>query len=179
MILESLMPNLFLAILVVAAVYDVVLLKIPNLVCAALAALFIVAAMLAGNVNWISHVGAGLGIFLAGAVLFHFRIFGGGDIKLLAAGALWTGIWALPYYIAAVALLGGVVAIVFWVGRKLMFQFAASLAKWRQFKVPAILLDGAPIPYGLAIVGGLLLTALQTPMWHGEIHSVFLKYLHG
>ena len=56
---------------------------------------------------------AAAAVFLAGAVAFRFRLLGGGDVKLLAAGALWLGAAALGPFLLATALAGGVLALGF------------------------------------------------------------------
>jgi Flp pilus assembly protein protease CpaA len=42
-----------------------------------------------------------------GAVLHYFRLFGGGDVKLLAAIAIWTGTASLGAFLFLVAIIGG------------------------------------------------------------------------
>ncbi|MBO33728.1 MAG: hypothetical protein CMM74_12260 [Rhodospirillaceae bacterium] len=53
------------------------------------------------------HFGGGLAVFLIGAVLHYFRLFGGGDVKLLAAIAIWTGTASLGAFLFLVAIIGG------------------------------------------------------------------------
>lgn len=177
--LDALVLNSFLALLGLAAVYDIATLRIPNWVCALLASLFVVAAVRVGQVDWLSHLGAGVLVFLGGVLLFRFRIFGGGDIKLLVAGALWTGFWALPFFLLAVGLLGGVVAVFFYVLRKVLIQLAVTFSGERAVRLPIVLIDGEGVPYGLAIVAGLFATTVQTPLWFGELHVVFMRYFAG
>jgi prepilin peptidase CpaA len=176
---DALVLHSFLALLGLAAVYDLATLRIPNWVCALLAALFVVAAILAGPVDWLSHLGAAALVFTGGIALFRFRIFGGGDIKLLTAGALWTGFWALPFFLLAVGLLGGVVALFFLVARKILVQAVVTFAGNRTVRLPLVFLEGEGVPYGLAIVAGLFATTVQTPLWFGEIHVIFMRYFSG
>ena len=176
---EALVLHSFFALLGLAAVYDVATLRIPNWICALLAALFVAAAMRVAPVDWLSHLGAAVLVFVGGIALFRFRIFGGGDIKLLTAGALWTGIWALPFFLLAVGLLGGVVALFFLVARKIVVQALVTFAGNRQVRLPVALHEGEGVPYGLAIVAGLFATTVQTPFWFGEVHVVFMRYFSG
>ena len=53
----------------------------------------------------------GVALFVAGAVLFQLRLLGGGDVKLLAAGALWLGAAYVPEYLFATAVAGGALAL--------------------------------------------------------------------
>ena len=67
-------------------------------------------------------------------------MLGGGDVKLLAAAALWTGSAALLPFLMATALAGGLLAALF-------LAFARR--------------EGKPValPYGVAIAaGGILIT---------------------
>ena len=50
---------------------------------------------------------AALAVFALGALAFHFGLLGGGDVKLLAAGALWLGAAALGPYLMVTVLAGG------------------------------------------------------------------------
>ena len=63
---------------------------------------------------------------IAAAVIFAFTVIfwrlgwmGGGDVKLLTAAAIFVPPFLVPMLIAATALAGGVLAIVFIIGRKL------------------------------------------------------------
>src|SRR5437660_11875802 len=82
--------------LVAAAISDYRALRVPNWLTATLACLFPVAALAFGHdVNWLSHLAAGLIVLVAGAAMFHFGLMGGGDVTLLAAVSLWMGLGQL------------------------------------------------------------------------------------
>jgi prepilin peptidase CpaA len=83
---------------------------------------------------------------------------GGGDIKLMTAGALWVGLQNLPDFLFIVALLGGVFSFFMLVVRKLV-PFIPKITKTAD--VPRILRDGEPIPYGVAIALGFLFMLLN------------------
>lgn len=84
-----------------------------------------------------------LGVFLAGAGLFAAGGLGGGDVKLLAATALWLGAAGLAPFLMATTLAGGVLAL------------AKLVEGW--ISAPA----GTPpsLPYGLAIATGGMVAA--------------------
>ena len=139
------------AIFAVAAVTDTRTRRIPNLLPAGLALLGLgrVAAALAAGGGFAAaaaDLGAAGGVFVAGAVAFRCRLLGGGDAKLLAAGALWLGAAALGPFLLATVLAGGALAVAFMV---------AGFVQRRR--------DGtaAPsLPYGVAIAaGGILASA--------------------
>ncbi|MGH7248073.1 MAG: A24 family peptidase, partial [Pseudomonadota bacterium] len=99
--------------LVMAGVSDFRTLRIPNWLTGALALAFPIAALVAGQpVDWLSHVGASVAVFTVAAVLFAFRLMGGGDVKLLAATALWVGLGQLLPFLVLVAFVGGVFALI-------------------------------------------------------------------
>lgn len=109
----------FIVSLGVMLVRDVTHYKIPNLVVLAIAVLFLPAYLLHfGDVRILSHVLAGLAVLVPGWVLFHFRMFGGGDVKAWAALALWYGLENFAAQVLAVALIGGAFGIMLLAVRK-------------------------------------------------------------
>lgn len=144
-----------LAVYVMAGVSDFRTLRIPNWLTGALALAFPLAALVAGqSVDWLSHVGAGVAVFAVAAVLFALRLMGG-DVKLLAATALWVGLGQLLPFLMLVALVGGVFALVCVVLRHPFVQ-TAILATLR--RLPVFAHKDLPIPYGIPIaVAGVLM----------------------
>jgi prepilin peptidase CpaA len=134
-----------------AAVTDLAHRRIPNKLSAGLFLLGLlrVGAALADG----SGVGAALIdlaatalVFALGALAFHLGALGGGDVKLLAAGALWLGTGELGAYLVITVLAGGLLALAF-----LAWQLAT-----RSGKATA----GPSLPYAVAIAaGGILVTA--------------------
>ena len=133
---------------VAAAVVDGRSRRIPNPLPLGLALLGLlrIAAGLAAGAGFGAaalDLAAAAAVFLAGAVAFRFRLLGGGDVKLIAAAALWLGAAALGPFLLATALAGGGLAIGF-----LLVRYARP--------------DGlaAGLPYGIAIAaGGILVSA--------------------
>lgn len=139
---------LFYVLLLGAAVSDLVRFRIPNAIVVALPILFIAAALLApGKVAWLSHFGAGLLVLVVCAFMFHFNLMGGGDAKLLAALAVWTGFATLLEFIIVVSVLGGILALVLLAVRAICKRIPS--VSW-----PRSMLPGHPLPYGVAIGGG-------------------------
>jgi prepilin peptidase CpaA len=88
-------------------------------------------------------------VFLAGAFVFHFGAIGGGDVKLIAAGVLWTGAGAAGEFLLATAIAGGVLAGAF----LLQARLAPRPEGAARVRPPSL-------PYGIAIAaGGILTTA--------------------
>ena len=145
----------FACLMLWAAWCDVRRYTIPNWIPAVLIALWIAAAPFL-QLGW---AGAGwslltfAGVLAVGMALWAPGWVGGGDVKLLAAAALWFG-WpdALTFLLYAMVA-GGVLAVVLLGLRKLSPVLPVSphvLAK-------SPLAEGAPAPYAVAIAAGALL----------------------
>lgn len=147
--------------LMIAAVTDFHSLRIPNWLTGTMAMAFPVVALMAGHdVDWWSHLAAGVGVFAAAAVLFMFRVMGGGDVKLLAATALWTGVGQLAPFLMLVAIAGGVFALAI-VGLRHPLVHATLLSVLR--RLPSFAQERMPIPYGVPIaVAGILMAPSLT-----------------
>ena len=110
-------------------------------------------------VGWPEPWWGGLAAFAAmlgfGLILFFLGIMGGGDVKLLAVSMLWTG-WTLTsmYFLVYTALVGGVLAILVVIVRRLVMPLLVKLSPDRS--IARIWKRGEPIPYGLAIAGAFL-----------------------
>ena len=133
---------------------DLTTLSIPDTVSIGLTLAFLAAAQLAGVplAGIATHLGIGAVVFVLGALLFFLGAFGGGDVKMLAAVAVWAG-WPLVLtYIIWVALLGGLLAGILLIYRRLPDVVSGDGWAKRLHRR-----DGG-IPYGLAIgVAGLVL----------------------
>lgn len=134
-----------------AAAQDLARRRIANrlvLALAVAAVLRIGFGLVAGaEVTPVKDMAAALAVFGGGVAAFHFGVFGGGDAKLLAAGALWTGAASVGAYLLATALAGGLLA--------LGFLIWAARSRGQGGERPRIAL-----PYGVAIsAAGILATA--------------------
>jgi prepilin peptidase CpaA len=165
-LLDSLPAVAILAFVVLqlsAAGYDFFTLTIPNPIVYGLIAGFVLLALLAaGDVPWLSHLAAGLIVFVTGAVLFRFNLLGGGDVKLYAASALWIGLGQLPLYLVIVALLGLALALVLLAIRPFLPFLLARLPADAGPLWPRSLVPGSGVPYGVAIAGGAVILAMAT-----------------
>ena len=152
------------AFLMLCAVwYDVRSFTIPNWVPGALIVGWVIAAPFLG-LGWMDaglSFLTGLGVLLLGIALWAPGWVGGGDVKLLAAGALWFG-WpdGLAFVLIAVAA-GGVLAVILVVLR----QVAHLLPISSDVLGSTALAQGAPVPYAIAIAAGALLVLPQAQMF--------------
>ncbi len=88
-------------------------------------------------------------------MLFSRGLIGGGDVKLLAAAALWAGADALPPLLLLTALIGGLLALLFLtpLGRA---DRGARMPKRRRAEAKSHGRTGPPVPYGVAIAAAAL-----------------------
>lgn len=101
------------ALLIGAAACDVARLKVPNTIPSALVVLFGFAAWLSPHsVPLLSHLVAIAIVLAVGMGLYASGKIGGGDVKLIAALSLWSGLPLLPLLLFAIAVSGFVVAVV-------------------------------------------------------------------
>jgi prepilin peptidase CpaA len=164
---EGLIFLAFVVLLGVVLVRDVTSYTIPNGVVLAITALFLPAFLLhTGDVQFLSHLLAGLAVLIPGWVLFHFRMFGGGDVKAWAAIALWYGLENLAPMVVAIAVIGGALGITLLLVRGLLPpRTTPSGANRHRLRDARIWQRGAPIPYGLAIAAGTVLTINKIPLF--------------
>jgi len=122
------------------------------------------------SLDWLWHLGAGLAVFIACAILFYARLIGGGDAKLIAAVAVWTGFAGLPRFLLVTSLVGGLLGFVYIVIFKILAARDSGMPddKIAAHKVP---LRKMHVPYGVAIAAAGL-----DYLWHG---SDFLAHLVG
>lgn len=83
------------------------------------------------------QIGVALGVFLFFALLFNFGFMGGGDVKMIAALALWLPAGAVLNLLVIMSLAGGVLTL-------------AMMARKRMAKSEA----NPEVPYGVAIAFG-------------------------
>lgn len=148
--------------LAVAAFSDLFTMTIPNRVSAILLGAFLLAAPLSGlGLAEIGmHLGAGLLVFSVGFVLFALNIMGGGDVKVLSASAVWFGFTlSLFEYMTFVSAFGGLLTIAI-----LLLRGQSDLVNASGLRVPAHLLEGRKVPYGIAIGAAAFVAYPSSPL---------------
>lgn len=137
MALSACLLAILACLLVAAAVTDLRSRIISNRLNLAIAALAPVYWWLNGYALWPDaaiQIGMAVAVFALFAALFALGVMGGGDVKMLAALALWFSPGTLLAMLMLMALLGGAVTLVTMVHHRLTKR------------------SGAPeIPYGVAI----------------------------
>ena len=145
--------SLFFVLLVYGAICDVATFEIPNFISVLGVLLFLPATI---GANWefseiIQHLLAGGVVRIVGVSFFLIKVLGGGDVKVLAAAAVWTGFSDLFALLFWVALVGGALTLMLILFRRIaMPQWCQSL-RWF-----ARLHREAGVPYGVAISFGTL-----------------------
>jgi prepilin peptidase CpaA len=159
--LEFLAIAIFAGLLIYAACSDIASLTIPNWVSIALAGAFPVMALATGvAIQDIGlHLLFGFGALAVGFFLFAANVFGGGDAKLLAATAVWTGFPGFAAFALWTAIAGGGLALLLLAVRMVARQFATHPPF-----ADRLLKQGGGIPYGVAIMAGGLMAIPSLPL---------------
>lgn len=153
MILAAFGLAIYAGALALAAASDLARFRIPNQVVLALAAGFVLFAPSLPLASIGLDLSAAVAVLLLGAVLFAFRIMGGGDVKLLAAATLWTGWGLLLPFLLLTSLAGAGLALLLLAARQFVPR---SMPPDRWYG--RLLARGEGVPYGIAIaIAGLVL----------------------
>ncbi len=157
--------TIYVVLLLAAAIFDAWKFIIPNWLSLVLVLLFVATALVSPfGVDWLSHLAAAGIVLLCGFVLYCFKIFGAGDIKLMTAVALWAGLADLPEFLIDVALFGGFLALFLIVLRRAIFMLLAQ-PWWRgSTELPRVLVNGEAIPYGVGIAAGAIYVGNSLPL---------------
>ena len=145
---------IFVALLLLAALQDLVQLKISNVLCGALLLLVVVVAVTVGLTasGW-QNLAAFVAVLGIGTWLFSRELIGGGDVKLLAVTVPWFDLAGQFRLLVAIAICGGLLALLIIVARKIPLRPTVRPRI-------ATLQPKAGIPYGVAIAAGAILTVL-------------------
>lgn len=112
------------------------------------------------------HLACGFGVFVLTATLFFFDAFGGGDVKMLTAVAVWTPPAQLLSLLTLICLIGGGMAAVIVSTRRLIPERI-----WGEHQRLARLFSGKKgIPYGAAIALGVWILFLAIPAQSGILY---------
>ena len=153
---------LIVALLAIAAFTDIAYRTIPNRIAAAIAVLGMASRLSDSPSALLISLAIALALF-AGMALLHARgVFGGGDVKLIAAVCLGLSPHAVSRFIFVTAMAGGVLAMFHLAGRRIvrnrppkappprgtsLLHRIVSVEIWR-------LARHGSLPYGVAIACG-------------------------
>jgi prepilin peptidase CpaA len=165
-------PRLFLGLyvllFVLCAAYDVVSLKIPNVLVAILVLLFGISAFHdPGRISILVHLVVAVLALSVGALVFRFGYVGAGDAKLLTAAALWVGGDLMGVYLLVLGIAGFVASLLFLILRLAVKHLPSGtgshLAGGRYF--PKSLIVGADIPYGVPMAVAAIWVSPRLPIF--------------
>lgn len=150
-----------------AALHDVIARTVPNGLVVALAIVGVVARFI--DQSLLLGVAIGTVTFFAAVLCWRRGWMGGGDVKLLGAGAIAIPPLHILSFITVMAVSGAGLALIYLLGRTLPAprrsrrpeSFLARVARVERWRLHR----GGPLPYACAIAMGGLLVLLRT----GEI----------
>jgi prepilin peptidase CpaA len=150
-------------LLVAAALHDVAARTIPNWVSLGLCALGVMLRCLDGWPKLVAGLSLGLVVFALATFCWKRGWMGGGDVKLLGAAAIFVPPILVPSMLIAVALAGGVVGMIYLLGRSLLSRNARpATVRPRRLIARVLRVErrrlgrGGPLPYASAIAAGTL-----------------------
>jgi prepilin peptidase CpaA len=147
-----------------AAANDLFTMRIPNRISLTLVGGFVAVALLTTMPleTFATHFALAFCVLAATFILFSLNMLGGGDAKLMAAGALWMDGEHLVEFLAYVTIFGGILAVVILGYRNFLPAGAYPLPAWAR----RLHTNGGPIPYGIAIAAGGLVVFPATALFH-------------
>lgn len=152
---QILLLLIFPTLTIIGGLKDLISYTIPNWISLALIAAFLPAALISGAP--LGQIGlclaVGLGALVLGMGMFAAGWIGGGDAKLLAAGALWMGWPGALMFLVYTGLAGGALTLAVLTLRSGYVAPAVAGAPAWVRKLGA---NGGALPYGVAIAIGAL-----------------------
>lgn len=149
-------------VMIVAGCWDVLTLRIPNSLNLILIGSFFPVAVAAGLPVWMigQHIATFVSLLCLGFVMFSFRLFGGGDAKLMASAGLWLGFPSCLDFMMFTALAGGVLAL----AARFIFLGATEVQVNHDRFSHLVPKSKPQVPYGFALAAGAIL-ALPSSFW--------------
>lgn len=166
--MATMLASTTLVLLVVAAWRDVATRLIPDGATLGIAIAGLALRATEGLVPLLASAGVAAALFLVLALLSARGLLGGGDVKLAAAVALGLSPIAVPGFIVATAMAGGILGGGYLLAARLvgpprrLAPDAPLLRRILAAEHRRIHRRG-PLPYGVAIAVGAALVLLQTP----------------
>ena len=154
-LVEQLAVILTIAGVVASAVVDLFYRKIPNAYVVILAVCALTYVSVSAPNRIFEHLISGVITLLSCMLLFHRKIIGGGDAKMIAALALWFTPQQLSLFVMWTLICGGALGVIF-IGA--IFARLAALKVWPKLSLPKIL-ESAGMPYGVATAFGFAIAA--------------------
>ena len=156
--LSAILPIVCIGVTLAASLHDIAARTIPNSLALALGVAGIAIGTMHGYL--FGSLFAAGSVFVFSAFCWRCGWMGGGDVKLIGAAALGMPLSSVLTFVAAVAVAGGLLALLYLGARHLVSAPAAlrphgllaravRVERWR-------IRRGGPLPYACAIAGGFL-----------------------
>ena len=147
-------------LLLLAAIQDGLRLRISDWISGLIAVGAFAALLLDGPISGLwQNILLFAAVLAVGTFMFGRGWMGGGDIKLLAASSLWFNLSDGGRLLGAIAIAGGIEALLIIIVRRLPWSDGA--------RCKALLLTSrGPIPYGIAIALGVALMGWWLRIWN-------------
>jgi prepilin peptidase CpaA len=156
--LFSILPIACIGLILAASLHDIVARTIPNRLVLALAVAAAGNEAINGNLSG-SLFAAG-GVFIVAALCWRRGWLGGGDVKLLGAAALGVPAHSVLVFVAAMAIAGGGLALVYLAARPFVTSRNSPRPENLVGRVIRVegwrIARGGPLPYACAIAAGFL-----------------------
>lgn len=146
-----------LACVLAAPVFDLMRYEIPDTLSIVILCAAIGFGVMSKDFGWLSHLASTGLVFAVGLLAFARGWMGGGDIKLLTAIAAWAGLEGILLQFVAIAIAGGVLALVLIAARRGLVVSGTDSRR-----IPRLFQQDAPLPYGVAIAAGTCWWAWNT-----------------
>ncbi len=147
--------------LIVAAAWDIVTQEIPNLSAVAVVVAFVIVAIAESLGLWavVTHLLVGAAAFGVFGAFFWRGWMGGGDVKLIAACAIWFGASGVLPYLLMLAFIGGGFALLVLIARLAIPERVQLKPMW----LKRLMLSREGVPYGVAIATAGLIALPYMP----------------
>ncbi|WP_127144403.1 A24 family peptidase [Pelagibacterium montanilacus] len=161
---DTVLLYVFPALMIAAAVSDLLTMRIPNLLVLGTGVAFVIVAPLAGLglATMGMHLVAALLVLAVTFGLFAAGWIGGGDAKFAAAAALWVGFELLLPYLLIAGVAGGLLTLVLLLARRFSLPARLVTVGW----IDRLHQPKTGVPYGIALAAAGLLIYAQT-----DIHA--------
>ena len=150
--------GLYVVLFCIAAIGDIRALTIPNWIPILLIGAFPAFALATGDVSLINHFAVGLAALVIGIAIYALGWMAGGDVKLIAAAAVWAGPSLVAPFLLVMAAIGGLLGLGVLVVRRLSASKSVPGSVKRYF--PRWAVRGL-CPYGVPISASALLLTPQ------------------
>ena len=153
----------FPAIMLFAAISDLMTMRISNMLSIALLAAFLLMAyilkMPSDVLGW--SLACGFTVLLVTFGMFAMGWIGGGDAKLVSVISVWMGWSLLMPYLAIASIFGGLLTIALLVFRRFKLASALKGAAWAE----RLHRPKGGIPYGVALAASALCFYPSSKIW--------------